>query len=324
MKDDFPWKQLMIMAALDMLQLSGLIISAAGIPPTMTVVLLHISTPCIVFGSRYVFPLRQYSALQTRGIVIIIFAISISLFRPCIGLMFGRKVTSFIRSAIIYSLSASLQGFSMLYKEYVIISWKQPPVEIYYLSTWLFTFQLIFVLIFSPLIYISQSVTSNNPIGFPIHSYFTNIYDGIHCLFGYEPQVFSSQSWSRQLYDTHYNICDNSINIWLIIFYILSNICILECINRLLKMRQDLLIRSMSIAIFMAFIALGIYDSKVNYGFGLFNTNIGVLDIISLVVLLIGMEVYGRETEPDQAIPMYQYENSSRDEINRKIQLAQQ
>lgn len=64
----FPNKQLWIMAILDTIYFSGLIISAADVSPTMTVILLHSSTPCVVLCSRKIFPNRKYSEIQMKGI----------------------------------------------------------------------------------------------------------------------------------------------------------------------------------------------------------------------------------------------------------------
>ena len=57
----FAKKKLLAMAVLDTVSFSGLVISAAGVTPTMTVILLHASTPIIVFFSRFAFPDRTSS-----------------------------------------------------------------------------------------------------------------------------------------------------------------------------------------------------------------------------------------------------------------------
>jgi hypothetical protein len=46
------------------------------------------------------------------------------------------------------------------------------------------------------------------------------------------------------------------------------------------------------------------YDNYVDYdyGYGLFGSTIGISDIISIIILLIGMEIYGRDPEPDVEI----------------------
>ncbi len=55
----------------------------------------------------------------------------------------------------------------------------------------------------------------------------------------------------------------------------------------------------MAAAVFVAFIALGIYDTKVDYGYGLLGSTIGITDLVSISALLLGMEIYGRDPEPD-------------------------
>lgn len=127
-------------------------------------------------------------------------------------------------------------------------------------------------------------------IGFPFDSFYQNILDGISCIFGTEPYI---PSHHHPPYDYHFANCQ-SVNIWLILGYVVSNICILECVDRILKLRQDYLGRVTMVAVLVAFIALGIYDTKVNYGLGLYGSNIGILDILSLVLLLVGMEIYGQ------------------------------
>lgn len=76
---EFPHSKLIIMATLDTVQFAGLAVSAAGVSPTMTVILLHTSTLFLVLGSRYTFPDRTYSTVQMRGVQLIALAVGISL-----------------------------------------------------------------------------------------------------------------------------------------------------------------------------------------------------------------------------------------------------
>ena len=46
-------------------------------------------------------------------------------------------------------------GFSALYKEQSIIAWSQ-PMDIHFLSSWLFFYQFLMAVLLSPLIYILQ------------------------------------------------------------------------------------------------------------------------------------------------------------------------
>lgn len=72
--------------------------------------------------------------------------------------------------------------------------------------------------------------------------------------------------------------------------------------RRVLQISGQVLGRAMAAAVLVAFVALGFYDSNAPYDYGvnLFGTNIGFADIISIIVLLAGMEIYGRDPEPEQ------------------------
>jgi hypothetical protein len=47
----FPLTSIAIMALMDVIQFAGLLVSASGVSPTMTVILLHASTPCFICGT---------------------------------------------------------------------------------------------------------------------------------------------------------------------------------------------------------------------------------------------------------------------------------
>ena len=90
--------------------------------------------------------------------------------------------------------------------------------------------------------------------------------------------------------------------------YIISNVLVLICIDSVLQMSNQILGRVLAGAILLAFFGLWIYDSDVNVGMpGFFGTNVGYADIISLVFLLVGMEFYGGDPEPDVQIITNQY-----------------
>jgi hypothetical protein len=57
----------------------------------------------------------------------------------------------------------------------------------------------------------------------------------------------------------------------------------------------------MAAAIFVAFIALVVYDVQSNEpAYGYFNSNIDIADMLSIIFLLAGMEVFGRDDEPEE------------------------
>ena len=151
---EFPHSKLTIMALLDTLHFSGLVISGSAVTPTMTVILLHASTPFIVLGSRYLFPYREYSDKQMNGVWLITIAILICAIRPTIWIFTD---TDFLTASasLVYVTAAAVQSLGNIYKEKSLIEWSK-PVDIHLLSSWLFLYQVGAVLIFSPLIYLAQ------------------------------------------------------------------------------------------------------------------------------------------------------------------------
>ena len=128
--------------------------------------------------------------------------------------------------------------------------------------------------------------------GFPIRTYVTNVKESWMCFRGITPpnSIFEFD-------DNTGNSCDGCV--WLVLSYVGCTALVIECINHVLQISNQLLGRAMAAAVFVAFIALAIYDKHTNYGAGFFNTNVGVLDIVSVIVLIYGMEIYGRDPEPD-------------------------
>jgi hypothetical protein len=110
---EFPHSKLLIMAILDTIQFAGLAISAAGVSPAMTVILLHTSTPFLVIGSRYAFPDRKYSLLQIRGVQLISLAVLVCLIGSFTHKHHGSDKSA---SSFLYISMAALHGLSTLYK----------------------------------------------------------------------------------------------------------------------------------------------------------------------------------------------------------------
>jgi hypothetical protein len=299
----FPHSKLLIMAILDTLHFAGLLVCASGVSPTMTVILLHTSTPFIVLGSRLTFPDRKYSAIQMRGVILISVAMLISLSRPVIDIYLEKIDEKDATASILYAGAAALQGIATLYKEKCIIQWGR-PLDIHYLSSWLFVYQFGVALVLAPLIYLFQSV-SNDWRGYPLSSFFANISDGLDCLWGNDPEPQSPKS----LYDSADTQCHNSM--WIVLAFVISNIIVLECIDKVLQMSNQLLGRAMALAVLFAFLSLMAYatkeadddDSTSRTGFishhNAGSTFVGYADIFSIIILLCGMEIYGRDPEPD-------------------------
>ena len=129
-----------------------------------------------------------------------------------------------------------------------------------------------------------------------------NLINGFECLQGLKEK--------SELNNDFHSECQGSI--WLILGYVLSNIAVLACIDQVLQTSNQILGRVMAFGVFFAFIALGIYDTHEykDYG-GLNGGTIGFTDLISLVFLIIGMEIYGSDPEPDAELVANFYSNSA-------------
>lgn len=103
-------------------------------------------------------------------------------------------------------------------------------------------------------------------------------------------------------------VLDCGSSMFLVVGFVLANLLIIMSINYVLHTSTNWLGRSIVFAVTVAFVVLWIYDCHVlNYygswgawlGGQLFGSSVSFVDIISLVLLLIGLEIYGRDPEPD-------------------------
>ena len=134
--------------------------------------------------------------------------------------------------------------------------------------------------------------------GFPISSFLDNFGDGLACYIGDNPD------YTNAAYE--YSNADCSYSFVLILGYVISNVVVLECIDRVLRLSNQILGRATAAAVFVAFLALGLYDTNMGYEHGILGTAIDYPDLVSIVILLIGMEIYGHDPEPDvEAITNY-------------------
>lgn len=98
----------------------------------------------------------------------------------------------------------------------------------------------------------------------------------------------------------YYVECSNSL--WLVLAYVFATLGVLMSINVVLRINSLLVGKAICAAILVAFLVLWLYDihftSHQNNKY-IFGGSVGSLDLISMGILLIGMEVYGRDPEPD-------------------------
>jgi len=291
-----PHKKLAYMGLFDTISFAGLVISATGVTPTMTVILMHANTPMMVLGSRYFFPERQYSTKQKIGVALIGTALCIALSRPLLD-VFGllprhpsanpSTTHSCAVSSIVYVISATMQGLGAMYKEKCIIDFAQ-PADVHVMSCWLFFYQLLFALLGFPILYVVQGLSSGW-MGFPITSFGENFWDGLYCWLGQDPDDETSS------YDTSHTSC--RVVFWLILVYVLSTVLVLQYIDKVLTIKNSVLGRSMVAAVLLSFLAAWVYAST--FSAQIESSSVGVADFVSIFVLLAGMEVFGKDPDPD-------------------------
>jgi hypothetical protein len=77
-------------------------------------------------------------------------------------------------------------------------------------------------------------------------------------------------------------------------------VVVLECVDKALQSSDQILNRITATAVLLAYVTLGFYDTGIGYDDdGLVGTAFNYWDLVSIVILMIGMEVYGRDPEPD-------------------------
>lgn len=122
-----------------------------------------------------------------------------------------------------------------------------------------------------------------------------NFWDGIYCLFGSDPNPSLSE------YDiSHSPTC--VILFWLILFYVISTILILYCVEKILVMNNLILGNAMAFAVMISFFLAWIYDKYFSITSGEISNSSSInsfVDIISIGILLVGMIIFSKDPEPD-------------------------
>jgi hypothetical protein len=116
---------------------------------------------------------------------------------------------------------------------------------------------------------------------------FSNIYDGWRCFLGFDAST---------VYDETYVDCSESMGV--VLGYVVCNAAVVVCMSTVLQLSNQILGRATEAAILFAFIVLWIYDVHIN-NTTVFGGNEGICDIMAIIVLIAGMEVYDKDPEPD-------------------------
>ncbi|RYH32241.1 hypothetical protein EON65_00910 [archaeon] len=97
-----------------------------------------------------------------------------------------------------------------------------------------------------------------------------------------------------------YVSCHDSL--WLILGYVLSTFLVLTCLNVVLERYSQGVPRLLCAAIVGAFVVLWVYDAhfaQFQPSPYIFGGSVGAVDLLALVLVVVGNDVYGRDPEPD-------------------------
>ena len=270
------------------------LISASHVNIIMTIILLQINIPIIFLLSKS-FDTNvlinenkneiKFSKLQLIGIFTMTMSLILSILFLFIDFTFGKSNNEIFIKNIIYFVASASQGLLILYKEKTLNQFSL-HIDHHYLNCWLYYYQflssfIIFSLINCFYFYFSNQIFKN------LTEHWQN---GISCSFGINN--FENDFDNK-------NNC-HSILVTVIIF-VLSNVAILLCIDKLTAMNGRILNTVHMLAIITAILLFlynpFIYNMLNNDDF---NKNDDFLKYIIIVSsLLIGMELYGN-TEIDE------------------------
>eukprot|EP01038_Epipyxis_sp_PR26KG_P005651 gene5651-7804_t len=274
---EFPHSKLITMAFIDSIQFIWAVYTASFVSPTMTLILMHTSMPFVVIVSKHFFPSREYTITHINGLKLIVISIVIGLVGSSLFSDYNNQSRfQILYFGALYSLSYAMHGCLSLYKEDVIIKWGQ-PISIYYLSSWLYFYQFLCTIGFSLFHEFIRGV-----LGYQhLTEIFLSIHDGWRCFLG------ENDLEDQNKYYNYVNCFDS---VWLIFAYVFSNVLIVLTVNSVLQTGNFFFVRSIGLAVFFSFVSLWIYDES---------SSVSIFDIISIVFLLVGLELYNKENEPD-------------------------
>lgn len=136
---------LLKIAVLDFLYFTGIVMASTNVSAVTILVLSHCNSFSILIFAKFVFPYHNLSYLQYSGAFCIFLAVIICLAHPLIELRnsyrFDNSVIYLVKSSILYALSSIIQGLSSLYKENIVMYNTTTPLDVHYISMWLFLYQ---------------------------------------------------------------------------------------------------------------------------------------------------------------------------------------
>jgi hypothetical protein len=194
-------------------------------------------------------------------------------------------------NSIVFALACVPSAASQLYKEHVFTQQKQ-PVDATFLNMVLSSFQFVFILLVSPLVYTLQGMATPGDWTqlYPSTQCSANFLDGLRCFFGRLDDDTAENGYAEPAH------CGFSFLI--VLFHVLSIILVGVSVDKIVHAgATKIMFRGISAGIILALFVLLIYDfydPDFNYGLP-----VDVLHCVCTVFLILGSEVYHRVTVQD-------------------------
>jgi hypothetical protein len=180
---------------------------------------------------------------------------------------------------------------SHLYKEHIMLQYKQ-PVQPDYLNLVLSLFQSIFIAIMSPLVFSLLGLAAKGDWSklYPSSDFSQNFAEGFECFLGLLPHKQAEHGYPDEAF------CSHSLS--LVFLNSFSMIAVGVAVDKIVKAgATKVMYRGVSGGIILAVISLYIYDLKIpDFSYG---AAIDSLNLVCLVLLVIGSEVYHRVSLQD-------------------------
>lgn len=181
--------------------------------------------------------------------------------------------------------------FTQLYKEHIFLQYKQ-PVRMDYLNLLISVFQFVIASVMSPLLFGLQGLGASGDWTqlYPSSSFSENFSDGLKCFFGQLPDDDQRNKYPEEA------TCRDTLV--LVTLYALSIIFVGVAVDKIVNAgATKVMYRGISAGIIVSVIAMHIYDLNepaFNYG-----AAIDGLNLVCLMLLILGSEIYHRVTLPE-------------------------
>ena len=194
-------------------------------------------------------------------------------------------------NTILFVCSCIPAAASQLYKEHIFLQYKQ-PVQADFLNFILSIFQLIFVCIMAPLVYTLQGLAASDdwPKLYPSYAFSKNFVEGLQCFIGTLDEDIAKDGYEEEA------MCSFSLD--LVLLHSFSIIAVGVAVDKIVNAgATKVMYRGVSAGIIFSAIGLYIYDMNIpDFSYG---PAIDSLNLICVLLLVVGSEVYHRVSLQD-------------------------